>query len=717
MNVQRSLGFALVVLQAAALAYCFRTPIFSAAIVGVALIGWLSSLRLASPDKVGRWAAALAVLYIVQRTVVPPTWNSGVPSFFFTDACLIAEYFLVFQVSQFFVRRENDRLPSYLPILAIVALTFTGAFQARGHARLVFQVFSMGLIALTAGYFAACRLFDEEQPAKRLAGRRLLLGIVLLTSGALGWAAASNLFRYAYKIETVLSTVMNPPSRPESAGFSGKGRLGSVARQKANAGSRVALRVYADASPGYLRGRAFDTYDRGEWRVDDERATLTPETGGDREPGVSPGQGDLRTFSLIRSETDAWERLEIWPNQAFAEIVFVPLGLAALEMPVDRLSIDMHGIIETDELPSGAAYTVLTCEAAARLAGALNTGDDPAVTLTGNARRVPSTDWELLTAVPDDLDPRIRALAERVAGPSTTASEKIAAVERYFLNNYQYEFGIDVPAGSDPLTYFLLERPPAHCEYFASGAAVLLRSVGVPSRYVTGFVAAERNDYGDYWVARNRDAHAWVEAFDREQGWVVVDATPASGVPQGTSASAASQLWDSLRARWQRLVASVSRDGMSAILGLLGRWFLRPWFLVVLLFVAAGIALGWMWRRRSRRPARPRDPCLAQLQRLLEEMDQRWRKVGLPRRPHETLHQFAERVTSASSNPAHHQAAQWYRQFAAIRFSGQVNAASIEMLREAFAETVAVRIVQRPDATHHESCSTPAVPVTPEVDE
>ena len=513
--------------------------------------------------------------------------------------------------------------------------------------------------------------------------------------------AASTLYRYAHEIETVFRAVVNPQARPESVGFSGKGRLGTVAEQKANAGKRVALRIYADDSPGYLRGRAFDTYDRAEWRVEAERTTLTPDTGGDSRLSVPLGQGDFRTFFLIRSATDVWDRLEIWPIQNFQEVVFVPPGLAALRVPVDELSINMHGIIETDELPSGALYVVFTSEEATRLPGAVNTRDNQAATPNGYAPRIPSSDWELLTAVPGDLDSRIRALATRVAGRSTAAGKKIAAVERYFQDNYQYQFGIDVPAGSDPLTYFLLEKPPAHCEYFASGAAVLLRTVGVPSRYVTGFVAAERNDYGNYWVARNRDAHAWVEAFDPEQGWVVVEATPASGVPQGASASAASQLWDTLRAQWQRLVASVRKDGMSAVLGVLGRWSERPWFFVVLLLVAAGIALGWMRGRRGEKPAGPRDPNLGQLQRLLNEMDQRWRKAGLARRPHETLHQFAERVMSAASDPAYHQAAEWYRQFAAIRFSGQVDAASVQMLREAFAATVAVRITRRPDAANN----------------
>ncbi|NLS91688.1 MAG: transglutaminase domain-containing protein [Planctomycetaceae bacterium] len=685
MNAQRSLGFALVVLQAAALAYCFRTPLLSGVVVAVALVGWLSNLRLATPDRARQWPVGLVVLYLIQRTTVPPAWYSGTPSLFFSDSCLIAEYFLVFQVAQFFVRREDDRLPSYLPILAIVAFTCLGDFRASDQARLVFQGMSIGLIALTAGYFAACRLRGHERSATRTPDYPVLLGIVLLMSGGLGWAGASSLYHHAREIEMLLGAVMNPHSPPQSAGFSGQGRLGSVAAQKAGAGSRVALRIYADDSPGYLRGRAFATYDRAEWHAIDEWATLTPEKHGDSSGNVPPDSGDLRTFSLIQSDPETCYRLEIWPNERFEETVFVPPGLVALQMPVDKLSVDMHGIIQAEEtLPAGTAYVALTSEDMFRLPDALKTGDT-ALAANAYARAVASADWARLTALPDNLDPRILALAARVAGQETTSSEKIAAVERYFLSNHKYQFGIDIPPDTDPLTYFLLEKPPAHCEFFASGAVVLLRAVGVPCRYVTGFVAAERNDYGDYWVARNRDAHAWAEAFDPERGWVVVEATPASGVPQASSAPVASQVWDALRAQWQRLLAAIRREGMRAVLHVLLQWFAGPWFVAVLLVLATGIWVRRLRRRRRRKPARTCDPSLRELQRLLQAMDRRWQKVGLMRHPHETLHQFAERMTSATSNPACRQAAQWYRQFAAVRFGGRVDAASVQQLQQSFA--------------------------------
>jgi len=688
-NPQRILGLALVLLQAAALAYCFRAPLFSTMIVAVALVGCFSNFRFTSPDMAVRWAFALVVLYFLHRTIIPPSWYLSTSAVIFPASGLTAEYILVFQVTQFFVRRKNDRLPSYLPILAIVAVTCTGDFQATDRSRLVFQVFAILLIALTAGYFAACRTLTKEQRTRPLRGHRALLAIVLLTSGTLGWLAASNLYHYARDIESLLVDLANPNTPPDSAGFSGKGRLGSVAQQKANAGQSVALRVYADHSPGYLRGRAFETYTHSQWQTLDEWATLTPKPLAKPQEEHPPRLGDLRTFSLLSSAPNPQNHIEIWPTQPFQEVVFTPLGLATLQVPVDMLSINMHGIVQADEMPPRTAYVASAPEEMSQPLANMKTSDLLVASAIRHGRRDLSTQLDLLTALPDDLDPRIQALAERVAGQSTTVTERIDAVETYFHDNYDYQFGIDIPVGQDPLTYFLLEKPPAHCEFFASGAAVLLRAAGVPCRYVTGFVAAERNDLGNYWVARNRDAHAWVEAFDPARGWVLVEATPAGGVPLSASTPPASQVWDSLRAKWQRLVAAVRNGGIRAILGEATRWLTNPWALAALLVVAAGIALRWLRRRNRPKPALPRDPCLEQMLKLLATMDQRWQKTGLTRPPHETLHQFAERMTSATSDPARNHAAEWYRQFAAVRFSGQVNATSVHTLQEALDAAIA----------------------------
>lgn len=681
MNPQRSAGFLLVVLQAGALAYGFRTWGFSTAVLAAGLIGWLFPLRLASPQAALRWPLVLVVLYVIQRTLVPRAWYSGAQSFFFPDACLTAEYFLVFQVGQFFVRREGDRLPVYLPILAMVTMIWTADIQVQGHIRGIYQSFALGLVVLSAAYFSTCRIRGEPAAARPSAVRNVLLGMILVAVGATAWFAASSLYANARRIELILIR-MTRPSPPESAGFSGQGRLGSVVQQKANSGDRVALRIFADQTPGYLRGRAFDTFAHSAWQTSPGRIALDAESDERLPPELRNG-GYTRSFVLSRSAFQAWRRAEIWPNQPFRETIFAPSGLTALQAPVEQVTIDQHGIIEAEDVPAGLAYIAWSSPATGaeemQLGSFLPTS---ASDLHAAPATALATFRQRLTALPTDLDPRVHELATEVAGLYATDGERIAAVERFFLDNFQYRFGIDVPPQADPLTYFLLERPPAHCEYFASGAAVLLRAAGVPCRYVTGFVAVEKNNHGGYWVARNRDAHAWVEAFDPQRGWVLVEATPASGVPQSVPRAATSQIWDAWRARWQRAVAAIRQGGFRATLAAAGEWLQRPEPWGVLLVLTAAWTLRRFAYRRRQASAIASDPRLREFRRLLQRMDERWRKAGIPRQPWETPHQFAARLISVSKAAEHCQAAAWYRRYAALRFGGCADADAMRMLSD-----------------------------------
>ncbi len=680
MNPQRTLGFLLVTLQAVALAYGFRTWTFSAAMLALGLIGWLSGIRAASPHAARRLPLVLAILYLVQRTVIPQDWYSGASSFLFPDASLTAQYFLAFQVSQFFIRREGDRLPSYFPILAMVALILTADVQVRGPARTVYQVFAMGLAILSALYFVACR-----QAANRRIGRFsirycLMLGAVLLLMSVAAWSAASGLYAHAREIERVL-ILMARSSPPESPGFSGQGRLTSVTQRRERSGNQVALRVWSEESPGYLRGKAFDAFERSAWQATGPRFPLTPDPEETLPSRLRDPHGS-RTFLLSPSNSEAWQPLEIWPNQPFRETVFVPAGLTALQGPFEQVTTDVHGILETEDLAVGHAYTTWSSSTAEIGVVPLPAFDQSMIVGDCVPSRIPDeTLRRLLTDLPTDLDPRVRELAERVAGGYVTDGEKIAAVRRYFLANYRYQVGIEIPAGVDPLTYFLLEKPAAHCEYFASGAAVLLRALGVPCRYVTGFVAVEKNPYGNYWVARNRDAHAWVEAYDRDNGWVLVEATPAAGVPQPQSTTTA-QLWDAWHARWQRAVAAFRQGGFRAIVTVVGRWLQHPGLWIALLLLAAAWTIRRLLRRLCDSSAVPRDPRMQELRRLLARMDRRWRRAGIVRAPSETPHQFAARLLTISTAADHRQAAQWYRQYASVRYSGQIEPELIQQLRD-----------------------------------
>lgn len=78
------------------------------------------------------------------------------------------------------------------------------------------------------------------------------------------------------------------------------------------------------------------------------------------------------------------------------------------------------------------------------------------------------------------------------------------------------------------LAAFLSTDRQGHCEYFATATALLLRSLGVPSRVVVGFRGGHYNDLIDVVEVTEDDAHAWVEAFIPEHGWQALDPTPES---------------------------------------------------------------------------------------------------------------------------------------------------------------------------------------------
>ena len=267
-----------------------------------------------------------------------------------------------------------------------------------------------------------------------------------------------------------------------------------------------------------------------------------------------------------------------------------------------------------------------------------------------------------------------------------TPQEKILAVQNYFHQNYKYEIGIKVPPGEDALTWFLLEQPNAHCEFFASGAALLLRLSNVPCRYVTGFVPGEYNPVGGYWIARYRDAHAWVEAWIPEKGWVTVEATVAEGVP-GNEAPAKSYLWDTISLKFlqfQNWFSTLALDKkFSALLDSTFsgfRFLLTTLPGIILLFLLIGI-IGAIYSATKKRGAvRNRNPVIEKMQRLLQRMDQKLENSGLKRSASETLICFAERIEQSELKNAL-AAAEWYRFYSHTRYAKHPDKESIQQLK------------------------------------
>ncbi len=132
-----------------------------------------------------------------------------------------------------------------------------------------------------------------------------------------------------------------------------------------------------------------------------------------------------------------------------------------------------------------------------------------------------------LTQLPEDLDPRVVALAEGLVTEGMSVDDKVRAVLGHFDRGYTYSLDPLEGSSDNPLVRFLFEAKAGHCELYAGALTVMLRVVGVPARVVTGYYGGRWNDAGGYLEMSEDDAHAWVEIFHEDHGWRWVDATPA----------------------------------------------------------------------------------------------------------------------------------------------------------------------------------------------
>ena len=161
---------------------------------------------------------------------------------------------------------------------------------------------------------------------------------------------------------------------------------------------------------------------------------------------------------------------------------------------------------------------------------------------------------------------QVADLAHRVVQQSTTPFGQTLAIQQHLLENYRYSLEADTATFGHPLQEFLFTRKTGYCEHYATAMVVMLRTVGIPARLVTGFLATEWNEYGGYFTVRQRDAHAWVEVYFPRSGWITMDPTPSVSAAVAISRwESLSRLGESLRLQWDRLFVRYSAKDQLAV--------------------------------------------------------------------------------------------------------------------------------------------------------
>jgi len=286
------------------------------------------------------------------------------------------------------------------------------------------------------------------------------------------------------------------PSRIQGVSFSDAIRLG----QAPNLGDRVVMTV--DAESGHFwRGVSYDFYTGAGWR--------TTET--DRQDKITVTAQERAKFDATFSIVVSHANLLFGANEPTK--ANVPYQFQTGE---DRsFSTSIRAV---NRAQAAGTYTVSSLVSKA-------TKDQLRKTTTVYPAYIRTKYLQL----PSSLPQRVRDKAHQVADGKATAYDKAEAIESYLRSPpFKYSTVVkNAPPGRDPVDYFLFDLKEDFCEYFASSMTVLLREVGVPARVVEGFTSGTFDPALGKFVVRELNAHAWVEAYFPQYGWIEFEPTPS----------------------------------------------------------------------------------------------------------------------------------------------------------------------------------------------
>ena len=451
-----------------------------------------------------------------------------------------------------------------------------------------------------------------------------------------------------------------------------------------------------------LRGTSFDHYDGRRW-------TRTPS---DSQRLRSP---DQNSFELSREPVPGRdEAYSIVLEHLDEPVVFIPEGTVALQIPprVERGERHARKIMSASGLDLrydadgvGLMYTAFVAPDA----------DSLPVTTIGRESLRP------YLQVPKNHE-RVAELAREIAGDARSDGQAALRILRW-LNGGTFRYTLEQPnvGGKPPLEAFLFDAKAGHCEYFSSAMAIMLRTLEIPTRNVTGFVGGRFNPYGRYYALRQGDAHSWVEVYIKGRGWTTFDPTPPSRAAAGPRAgmwSDVNALIDAIRMRWMTTVVGYDLGTQVGLLRQVGRWLaahqpdaskvsldddgdkdtLRTWLSrvgrtlgVVIVLLLAAVAT-WLVRRRRARggPALKAEQAIAV--RLYRDLERALRRHGQARdaavTPLEHARLIAERGAPYSSDVE-----LVTRRYMEARYGDRaLTSAELQALKEAVSRVAATRV-------------------------
>ena len=492
--------------------------------------------------------------------------------------------------------RTIDLSYSYL----VVCLVAASAGEMRG------PTFIVGVFVISA--FA---LF-HNRPADRSTPVWICLLVVVMAGGYFGHQAV---LKIRWMLEPVFVAWFEDVSWANRNPFRGQTAIGAIGDLKLS--ERIVLRVKPDVERGYpklLRDAVYQTFNRNVWisrtNTFEDLEAISEGTVWPLHTGEEPGRRVNISAYLKRGRG----------------LITVPAGAFRLEqLGVEDLGLSPLGVLQTRRGPGLVHYVVRY-----NSNGSYDGGPE------SHDLHVPPYYADLFAEV-----------AKELGLETLSPHQALSRVMTFFRTEFRYSLEL---RGGDtaPLREFLTRSRKGHCEYFATSTVMLLRAIGIPARYATGYSVQEWSALEKSFVVRRRHAHSWVLAYIDGQ-WMDVDTTPpvwaeleAGEAPWWTSIY---DLWSWTGFQYSRWRWSETDDDESIFL----MWLIVP--LVVVLM--------WRLSRQNRvRVAAARsdrvvskqgnDSAFYQIEKYLQER-------GLDRQAGETIRQWLTRWSQAGQLPGSHE--------------------------------------------------------------
>jgi protein-glutamine gamma-glutamyltransferase len=487
--------------------------------------------------------------------VLADRWTKALTLFFATlylvDYAFISGKFLpatvhlvlaLMLVRLFSARRDRDyvflAILSFLLVLAASVLTVDSTFFIAFSGFLLATVATFILLEMRRSSVAASVQANSPggAPIEQRMGLALIGTVPALVVSML--LIALGIFFFLPRISAGYLSAYAPTSE-FSSGFSDRVELGRIGEIQQSNSVVMHIEIDGDKHGSFdllWRGVALSIFDGKTWRNPQKQVVV---------PRLPDGH-----FLLADSENMAPRRAS--SHSIHYRVLLEPLGtnIFFLAPRAESLQGNYH-MVASDE--GGAVYELDRDHPLSLYEADSNIARATAIELRSAPPDLPPEHWRRYLQLPP-LDQRIAELAQRITANAPTNYDKAAAIEYYLNTNYGYTLQLGNSAVRDPLVNFLFERKQGHCEYFASAMAIMLRTLGIPSRVVNGFRTGEFNDVNSQYLVRARNAHSWVEVYFSGFGWVSFDPTPPAALQTHTGISRIMLYVDAMASFWREWV-------------------------------------------------------------------------------------------------------------------------------------------------------------------